>query len=191
MKARSARDAARTERGKPMTEMATQDHAPKREARMVADDVVTANGLATHLGMTRQNVARLTAEAVIEQRSDGRYDQTASRLKYIKHLRAEHRRSPRVEAEAEHTRVKAELLKIKVMEKQKQLVKREEADALLDQVAGLTLTHLSSWPARIAGRDLVLRQKAEGLLRELRAEIAKACTAMADQVGEPPLEQQV
>ena len=26
------------------------------KARMVADDIVTANGLATHLGMTRQNV---------------------------------------------------------------------------------------------------------------------------------------
>jgi len=62
--------------------------APKRDnVRMVADDVVTANLLATHLGMTRQNVARLPAEAVIEQRSDGYYDETASRLRYIKHLR--------------------------------------------------------------------------------------------------------
>ena len=62
-----------------MTEPLTQDRAPKPKrdpVRMVADDVVTANSLATHLGMTRQNVARLTAEAVIEQRSDGCYDQT-------------------------------------------------------------------------------------------------------------------
>jgi hypothetical protein len=50
--------------------------AMKRDKpRMVADDIVTANSLATHLGMTRQNVARLTAEAVIEQRGDGCYDQ--------------------------------------------------------------------------------------------------------------------
>ena len=69
---------------------------------LVPDDVVTANGLATHLGMTRQNVARLTAEAVIEQRSDGGYDLTASRLNYIKHLRSEHRRSPRTQADADH-----------------------------------------------------------------------------------------
>ena len=43
-----------------MTELVTQDREtkPKRDkARMVADDVVTANSLATHLGMTRQNVA--------------------------------------------------------------------------------------------------------------------------------------
>jgi hypothetical protein len=35
---------------------------------------------------TRQNIARLTVEAVIEQRSDGHYDRT--RLRYIKHLHA-------------------------------------------------------------------------------------------------------
>ena len=68
-----------------MTQVMTQERAAKRDkVRMVADDIVTANRLATHFGMTRQNVARLTAEAVIEQRSDGHYDQTASRLKYIK-----------------------------------------------------------------------------------------------------------
>ena len=51
------------------------------KTRMLADDVVTANGLATPRICTRQNIARLTAEAVIEQRTDGGYDQTASRLK--------------------------------------------------------------------------------------------------------------
>jgi hypothetical protein len=53
-----------------MSELTT-DHGPKPrrdKARMVADGVVTASSLATHLGMTRQNVARLTAAAVIEQR---------------------------------------------------------------------------------------------------------------------------
>ena len=73
---------------------------------------MTANSLATHLGCTRQNIARLTAEAVIEQRSDGCYDQTASRLKYIKHLRMS--RSSRSEADAAHVRAKAEMLQIRI-----------------------------------------------------------------------------
>jgi hypothetical protein len=93
-----------------MAELATQDRAPKRaKARVAADDVVSANGLATHLGMTRQNLARLTAEAVIEQRGDGYYDQTASRLRYIRHLRSEHRRSAHSEAGADFQRAKTEL----------------------------------------------------------------------------------
>src|SRR3954469_16952902 len=90
------------------------------KARMVADDVVTANSLATHLGMTRQNVARLTADGIVERRSDGCYDQTASRLRYIKHLRAEHQRSPRTQADADHVRVKTEVLKLSLLEKQRE-----------------------------------------------------------------------
>ena len=93
-----------------MTELVTQTRAASKrgKVRTVADDIVTANSLATHLGMTRQNVARLTVEAVIEQRSDGCYDQTASRLRYIKHLRSEYQRSPRTQADADHTRAKTE-----------------------------------------------------------------------------------
>jgi hypothetical protein len=68
--------------------------SPKRDK--LDDDDVTTNTLATHLGCTRQNIARLVAEAIIEQRSDGCFDQTASRLKYIKHLREMQRCSPRV-----------------------------------------------------------------------------------------------
>ena len=45
-----------------MAEVMTQDRAAKRDkTRMVADDIVTANSLATHLGCTRQNIAWLTA----------------------------------------------------------------------------------------------------------------------------------
>ena len=62
-----------------MTQAMTRDRAAKRDkVRMMADDIVTANSLATHLGCTRQNIARLTAEAMIEQRSDGHFDQTAT-----------------------------------------------------------------------------------------------------------------
>ena len=57
-------------------------------------------------------------------------------------------------------------------------------------MAGLMLTHLGSWPARIAGRDLALRRRADAVLRELRTEIAEACTKMADEANEPPLDQQ-
>jgi hypothetical protein len=177
-----------------MTELLTQDRSakPKRDkVRMVADDVVTANSLATHLGCTRQNIAWLTAQAIIEQRSDGNYDQTASRLKYIKHLRDEHRKSPRTQADADHVKVKTEMLQLRLMEKQRTLVRRDAHEAMIDQMAGLVLTKLGGWPARIAGTDLGLRRRAEVLLRELRTEIAEACTKLADESGEPPLDQQM
>ena len=174
-----------------MTEaMGHEREAPKRDkVRMVADDIVTATSLATHLGCTRQNVARLTAEAVIEQRSDGCYDQTASRLKYIKHLRSDARRSPRTQADADHVRVKTEMLQLRLMEKQRKLVRREDANALLDEVCGTVLTHLSGMAARCS-RDMVVRRNIDTVVHQIRTELAQACTRMADERGEPPLDQQ-
>jgi hypothetical protein len=106
-----------------MTELAAQD--PKRSNgakpkpdrdRMVVDDVVTPNSLATHLGCTRQNVARLVAEAVLVQRSDGNFDQTANRLRYIKHLRENHRHTARSKADADHVAVKTKMLQSRLDE---------------------------------------------------------------------------
>ena len=159
--------------------LATQGNAAKAHT----DDVVTANSLATHLGMTRQNVARLTAEAVIEQRSDGRYDQTASRLRYIKHLRAEHQRSPRTQADADHVKIKTEMLKLRLLESQRGLVRRE--DELIDAIAGTVLTHLSGWGARCS-RNLVVRRNIDAVVLEVRRrrELSEVCSQMADERGE-------
>ena len=169
----------------------TQDRAAKRpkrdRVRKVADDIVTANSLATHLGCTRQNIARLTAEAVIEQRSDGCYDQSASRLRYIKHLRTP--RSSRSEAEAAHDWAKAEMLQIKIMQQQRKLVLREDVNELLDTICGVVLTRLSGLPARCS-RDMAVRREVERMVFEVRTEMAQACERMGDARGEPPLDQQ-
>ena len=61
---------------------------------------------------------------------------------------------------------------------------------MIDQMAGLVLTKLGGRPARIAGADLGLRRRAEAVLHELRTEIAEACTKMAHEANEPPLDQQ-
>ena len=174
-----------------MTEVMTHERAaPKRDkSRKVADDVVTANSLATHLGCTRQNIARLTAEAVIEQRGDGHYDQSASRLRYIRHLRSEHRRSPRTQADADHVKVKTAMLQLRLMEKQRELVRREDANALIDEMCGVVLTHLSGMGARCS-RDMVVRRNIDAVVHQVRTELAQVCTKMADERGEPPLDGQ-
>ncbi len=122
-----------------MTETTTTAARPKRrpkpdKARMVVDDVVTPNSLATHLGMTRQNVARLTAEAVLVQRSDHCFHQTANRLRHIKHLREQHRHTPRSQADADHLRIKTEMLTLRLMEKKRVLVLQSEVDELIDEI---------------------------------------------------------
>jgi hypothetical protein len=144
------------------------------------DDIVSPNGLATHLGMSRQNVARLTAEAVIEQRSDGRYDLTASRLRYIKHLRALSQRSPRVEADAEHAAAKAEMMQLRIAERRKQLMETVDAVDVIDGLCGLFLTGLSELPAHT--RDLKDRVVIDRAARDLRQRIADTARQKAQEL---------
>jgi hypothetical protein len=54
----------------------------------------------------------------------------------------------------------------------------------MDELAGLVLTTLSGWPARIAGQDLPLRRKAENLMSELRTELANAALERGKRDGD-------
>ena len=176
-----------------MTETVTTDRPPVAKPvsrpRPRRPTTVSVSALARHFDCSATYVGKLEAEGVIQRQGNG-FPLDQSRVAYLRYLRRERRQSPRTEADAEHVKVKAELLQLKLMEQKRELVRRSDADALLDEIAGVVLTHLSGWPARIAGTDLALRRKAEGLVRELRTEIAQACERKADEVGEPPLDQQ-
>jgi hypothetical protein len=103
-------------------------------------------------------------------------------------LRRERQQSPRSEADADHIKVKTEMLQLRLMEKKRELVRESDADELIDSIAGVTLTALSSLPARCAPRgDLATRRSIERVVFEVRTEIARVCQEMADRCGEPPL----
>jgi hypothetical protein len=68
------------------------------------------------------------------------------------------------------------------------MVRRSAVDELIDGIAGVTLTALSSLPARCVPRgDLAIRRNIERVVFEVRTEIAKVCQEMAAKFGEPPL----
>jgi hypothetical protein len=91
----------------------------------------------------------------------------------------------------DHVKLKTEMLQLRLMEKRRELLRRDDVDALIDGIAGVTLTALSSMPARCAPRgDLAIRRNIERIVYEVRTEIATICQQMADKNGEPPLEQQ-
>jgi hypothetical protein len=75
------------------------------------------------------------------------------------------------------------MLQLRLMEKKRELVRRADVDALIDQIAGTVLMHLSGMAARCS-RDMQV------LVRQVRTEIAEACSKIADERGEPSLEQQ-
>ena len=60
---------------------------------------------------------------------------------------------------------------------------------MIDDLAGVTLTALSSLPARCAPRgDLAIRRSIERVVFQVRTEIANVCQQMADERDEPPLD---
>jgi hypothetical protein len=151
---------------------------------------VSASALALHLDCTRTYIGKLEADGVI-QRQGGGFPLDQSRVAYLRYLRRERRQSQRSEADADHVKVKTEMLQLRLMEKKRELVRRADVDALIDGIAGVTLTALSSLPARCAPRgDLAIRRSIERVVFEVRTEIANVCQQMADKCGEPRLSEQ-
>jgi hypothetical protein len=168
-------------------ETVTVEHPPVAKGSAT----VSASALALHLDCSRTYIAKLEAEGVIQRQGDG-FPLDQSRVAYLRYLRREHQRSPRTQADADHVKVKTEMLQLRLMEKKRELVRRADVDELIDGIAGVTLTALSSMPARCAPRgDLVIRRNIERVVFEVRSEIAAICLQMADKSGEPPLDQQV
>jgi len=136
---------------------------------------VSASALALHLDCSRTYIGKLEAEGVIQRQGDG-FPLDRSRVR---------RQSPRAEADADHVKVKTEMLQLRLMEKKRELVRRADVDALIDGIAGVTLTALSSLPTRCAPRgDLAIRRSIERTVFEVRTEIANVRQQIADKHGE-------
>jgi hypothetical protein len=132
-----------------MTETVTIARPPAARAtvsrrRSAKPAIVSASALGLHLDCSRSYIGKLEAEGMIQRQGDG-FPLDQSRVGY---LRRERRQSPRTEADADHIKVKTEMLQLRLMEKKRELVRRADVDALIDGIAGVTLTHLSSLPAR-------------------------------------------
>ena len=148
---------------------------------------VSASALALHLDCSRTYIGKLEADGVIQRQGDG-FPLDPSRVAYLRYLRRERRESPRAEADADHVKVKTEMLQMRLMEKRRELVRRDAVDELIDQIAGTVLTHLSGMSARCS-RDMVVRRNVDAVVMQIRREIAEACSKAADECNEPPLDE--
>ena len=64
---------------------------------------------------------------------------------------------------------------------------RDAVNDLIDQIAGAMLTHLSGMSARCS-RDMRVRRSIDAAVVQIRREISEACSKMADECNEPPLD---
>jgi hypothetical protein len=182
----SCRDATGTN---TMTETVSIDRVakPASRARSRKPATVSASALALHLDCSRTYIGKLEAEGVILRQRDG-FPLDQSRVAYLRYLRRERRQSPRSEADVDFQRAKSELIRIRIAEKKRELIPREEAAGDMEQLVGLFLTGLSGLAARCGGRDLTVRRAIDKAVFDLRVELATAVSKLADERGEPPLE---
>ena len=143
----------------------------KTSARTPSGRLGTNSELAAHLSMSKSNV-RYMEECGVLTRTGSGWDLDKCRAAYIHHLREGYRQSPRAQLEADLAKKKSRLLQIRIAKAEGELMPVREHDAALEELCGFTLTKFGSWPARLAGNDLVLRRRAEALINELRRELA-------------------
>jgi hypothetical protein len=108
---------------------------------------------------------------VIQQQGDG-FSLDQSRVAYLRYLRRERKRSPRSEADADHVKVKSEMLQLRLMERRRELVRRTDVDALIDGIAGTVLTHLASMSAGCS-RDIQVRRNIDVVVMQISARSAR------------------
>jgi hypothetical protein len=171
-----------------MTETVAPVAKPVSRSRSRKPASVSASALAQHLDCSRTYIGKLEAEGVIQRQGDG-FPLDQSRVAYLRYLRRERQQSPRSEADADHVRAKTEMLQLRLMEKRRELVRRADVDELIDQLAGITLTHLSGMAARCS-RDMQVRRNIDAVVHQVRREMAAAALAKADEWNEPPLNEQ-
>jgi hypothetical protein len=167
--------------------LATNEGRSTRGRRDGVHELVNGTAMARHLCFERAYLDQLLAAGVLERDSNGKFDLDDNRRRYILHLREERKRSPKSEADTDFQRAKSELIRIRIQEKQRQLIKAEEAYAMIDEMVGLFLTGLSGFAARCGGRDLATRRAIDQAVFDLRRDIAEAATKLAE-AGEPVLD---
>jgi len=151
------------------------------------DAPVSVAAMGDHISCAPAYVRKLVDHGVIARRSDGKFDLDKNRTKYLAHLREERKRSPKSAAEVEFTSAKAELIRLRIAEKQRTTVPIEQAMAREDKLMGLFLTAMSSLPAQCAPvGELQTRRRLEQWVLKTRTNLAAALNGMADaEDGEP------
>jgi hypothetical protein len=148
----------------------------RSKQQQVAGDTVGAKQLARHLDLTHPRIAQLADEEhVLERLPNGKFNLDDSRVRYIRWLRDPERRSAKSKADQEFTQAKAELIRIRIAEKQKVLILADEAMDVGEKLIGTMLSAMSGMAprvARCAGNRVAVRREVDAIVYETRVNLA-------------------
>ena len=108
--------------------------------------IVTTSALARHLGLTDRRVQQLVEEGVLPRRRDGKLDQDACRLKYIKYLQTEGRRAKGSDARDRAQLARAEMLELQAARERGELGYFSDMEEVFTDVLGAFRAELSGVP---------------------------------------------
>lgn len=144
------------------------------------DAPVSVAEMGRHLDCAPAYVRKLVDQGVIERRTDAKFDLDQCRTKYLAHLRSERQHSPKSAADVEFTSAKAELIRIRIAEKQRTTITLEDAIAREDKLVGMFITAMSSLPAQCAVGDRHVQRRLEQWVLKTRTAIAADINVLAD-----------
>jgi hypothetical protein len=126
---------------------------------------VSASAISRQLDLSRQRIAQLVDEGVIERRPDDRFDQDAARVAYLRWLRSEDRRGKKNAADGRLRDARAREVELRIAEREHRLIDMAEHEAVLTEVLGIVVAAMDGMPARIT-RDLRLRAVIEAEIND-------------------------
>ncbi len=101
----------------------------------------------------------------------------------VRFYRDGNRRGPRSAADARWRTARAREIEIRTAERERKLVKIDDATEALEDITGIFLTEISSLPASVT-RDFVLRRQIEERIFEIRERISNRLEAQARSLQE-------
>ncbi|XAI96330.1 hypothetical protein [Microcystis phage Mae-JY30] len=153
--------------------------ADKPEKPAVQGDQITLEVAGRLLMISAEWVRRLIKAGYIPKTAPGRVPLVGAVQGYIRHLKDEERNKTKTAADSRVRDARAAEIELKIAERRRDLVSREEAEASNAYVVGVINEELNGLAARLT-RDVPLRRKYEAEINGAKARIAKALEAAAD-----------
>ncbi|MGN6284507.1 MAG: hypothetical protein ACTHM2_05085 [Afipia sp.] len=152
-----------------------------RRSKIKGPRLVSQAWLAKHLDVTPARISQLVKDGEFVPGVDGKLDPDACRVRYIRWLRDETRRSSQSEQRKRLEAAKARGEELRVAREENRLVEMDEVEAVFADILGTFRSELSGLPAA-STRDLAIRSEIEkhlnGAIDRCRGRFEKASAAL-------------